>query len=105
MSDWASVLQLAIAGEAESIPAGFQTYEEIADEVKCCTRTVRRHLKIAVEKGTVERRIFRIRLNVNLRDIVHYRAVTPGDVAKNVPVRRMGEELQAHMTKHRVDTT
>jgi len=72
---WASMLADKSHIEAESVPAGWRTTDEIAREMNRSISHVRRKLNQLAESGLVEVRKFRIRTGERAYPVDHFKDI------------------------------
>lgn len=59
--------------QAETVPAGWYTMSELADEIGISYSNARRRISFMLKEGRVEKKVFRIMLERQVRPVPHYR--------------------------------
>lgn len=71
--DWISALNSAISSKADVIPKGFLTKSQIAKKLSLHEKTAESRLRLMVESGLVERKVFRTKVGTRLSNVLHWR--------------------------------
>lgn len=74
-TDWAQVLNKAMAREADHVPPGWNTAEDVAESVGMARVTTARYLNHGLKNGVIEKKIFRVMTARGLYPVPHYREV------------------------------
>lgn len=65
----------AMRSGVDAVPRGFLTVQQYADHFRISRQTAQRQLRAGHERGTIERRAFRITTGSVCRPVPHFRAI------------------------------
>ena len=75
--EWAEALDRLMNNRVETVPAGWKSAKEIAQELGMCYEMGKIKAKQLVKGGLAERRDFRVKWGRGIRATPHYRLISP----------------------------